>query len=65
MKFAKIFLLLATVTGSSLAQTIWIKDVNSRLVSKASVSVQVTYKETQFLLEEPKEKFFTAVTDTL
>ena len=65
MKFAKIFFLLATVTGSSLAQTIWIKDVNSRLVSKASVSVQVTYKETQFLLEEPKEKFFTAVTDTL
>lgn len=51
--------------GDLIAQTIWIKDVNSRLVSKASVSVQVTYKETQFLLEEPKEKFFTAVTDTL
>lgn len=53
------------ITGNLFSQTIWIKDVNSRLVSKASVSVQVTYKETQFLLEEPKEKFFTAVTDTL
>lgn len=65
MKFSKIFLLLLTVGGTLLAQTIWIKDVNKRLVSKASVSVQVIYKDTRFLLEDAKEKFFTAVTDTL
>lgn len=60
------YLLLAMfLSGNLFSQTIWIKDVNNRLVSKASVSVQVTYKSTQFLLEGSLEKLFTAVTDTL
>ncbi len=53
------------LAGNLFSQTIWIKDVNNRLISKASVSVQVTYKSTQFLLEGSLEKLFTAVTDTL
>jgi len=65
MKLIKTLLLLLLLTASMFSQTIWIKDVNNKLVSKASVSVQVHYKSTEFLLEGRQEKLFTAVTDTL
>ncbi|MFA7419171.1 MAG: helix-turn-helix domain-containing protein [Melioribacteraceae bacterium] len=64
MKLTYLFLAMF-LSGNLFSQTIWIKDVNNKLVSKASVSVQVTYKSTQFLLEGSLEKLFTAVTDTL
>ncbi|OGU77250.1 MAG: hypothetical protein A2499_11945 [Stygiobacter sp. RIFOXYC12_FULL_38_8] len=65
MKLVQMIFLVIVVTTNLFSQTIWIKDINKRLVSKASVSVQVIYKDTRFLLEDAKEKFFTAVTDTL
>ncbi len=64
MKLTYLFLAMF-LSGNLFSQTIWIKDVNNKLVSKASISVQVTYKSTQFLLEGSLEKLFTAVTDTL
>jgi hypothetical protein len=65
MKSLLSFGLFSLLAGSLFAQTIWIKDINNKLVSKASVSVQVTYKANAFLLEDALEKLFTAVTDTL
>lgn len=65
MNLIKAFALAILIGNNICAQTIWIKDINNRLVSKASVSVQVLYKSTVYLLEDSKEELFTAVTDTL
>jgi excisionase family DNA binding protein len=65
MKSVLSFLLVVFYSCIVNAQIIFIKDVNSKPIPKASVSVQIIYKSTEFLLEGSQEKFFTAVTDTL
>lgn len=65
MKFVISLMLLAVHSCIVIAQTIYIKDVNSKPIPKASVAVQIIYKSTEFLLEGSREKLFTAVTDTI
>jgi excisionase family DNA binding protein len=46
-------------------QTILIRNPNKQPIKDASVSIQVKYNSSEFLLEKSKELFFTFITDTL
>lgn len=60
-----IVIFLCLLTSSQIyAQKIFIRDINKKPVTDASVTVHVYYKAIDYLLHETKEKFFSFVTDT-